>query len=487
MLENATPISISQLSACLKQAGMTVDLFDTTFYRYGKKSSMETRIDALQIAPCPLNFIEGDIEKDFVKKIEDYQPDIIGISIVEPTLTLARRLLKCVRKIIKKNGIKVAIGGVHAILSPETLESDEPVDYISISEGEVAFVELCRRIKKDAHTKNMAGFWVKDNGRWIKNQRAPLVDINNLPGLDLSIFSESYLNKPIMGKLFRTISIEMTRGCPYHCSYCADRTLTEVFRSSGKWYRQKSMQRLDAEFKESIALYNPDFIYIMSESFLSGSLKRVMEFADLYRKFSIPFWFNTRPEDITEEKAGIIKEIGCKRISIGMEHGNENYRRKFMYRNYSNKTFKRACKILKDHDISFSVNLIIGVPFDTREMIFEAIDLLREVKPQGVSTCIFNPYHGSDLRNIALKEKMIKPNLIAEDFFQLNYYLANNTISKEEVFGMFRTIPLYVEMDKSEVSRIQRAEKLHQKGNEVFEELKEEFYKLKGWKIPQKV
>jgi len=133
MLENATPISISQLSACLKQAGVTVELFDTTFYRYGKKSSMETRIDALQIAPCPLSFIEGDIEKDFIKKIETYGPDIIGLSMVEPTLNLARRLLGCAKGLIKKNGIKVAMGGVHAVLSPETLENDEinqPVDQV---------------------------------------------------------------------------------------------------------------------------------------------------------------------------------------------------------------------------------------------------------------------------------------------------------------------------------------------------------------------
>lgn len=36
MLENALPIGITQVSSCLKQAGITVRLFDTTFYRYGR-------------------------------------------------------------------------------------------------------------------------------------------------------------------------------------------------------------------------------------------------------------------------------------------------------------------------------------------------------------------------------------------------------------------------------------------------------------------
>jgi anaerobic magnesium-protoporphyrin IX monomethyl ester cyclase len=481
MLENATPISVSQLSACLKQSGVTVDLFDTTFYRYGKKSAMETRIDALQFAPCPLNFIEGNMEEEFVKKIERYQPDLIGFSVVEPTLNLAKRLLRYAKEVIKKNSIKVAVGGVHAVLAPETIACEEMVDYISISEGEIAFVELCRRIEKGISTKDTVGFWIKDGGQWIKNRKTPLVDINKLPGLDLAIFSESYLNKPIMGRLYRTISIETTRGCPYHCSYCADKALTDVFKDSGRWYRQKTLERIDAELQESVALYKPEFIYIMSESFLSGSLKRVEGFAEMYRKFSIPFWFNTRPEDITEEKAKLIKELGCKRISIGLEHGNEAYRKKVFYRNYSNETFKKACKILTDYGISFSANLMIGVPHDTRDMIFEAIDLLREARPNGVSTCIFNPYHGSELRDLCLREKMIEPDLIAEDIFQMDYVLNNNSISCEEVFGLFRTIPLYIDMDKSRAPHIKKAEKFDAEGNRAFDELRKEFYALKGW------
>ncbi|MFA5142590.1 MAG: radical SAM protein [Candidatus Omnitrophota bacterium] len=481
MLENAIPISVSQLSACLKKAGIDVELFDTTFYRHGGKSAMETRIYALQIAPCPLNFTEGDMEADFVKRINEYQPDLIGLSVVEPTFNLAGRLLKCAKEVIGREKIKVAVGGVHTILAPQTMLKAEPVDYISISEGEIAFVELCRRIKKGQETKDTPGFWVKDGDRWIKNPPAPLVDINALPGLDLSIFSESYLNKPIMGRLYRTISIETTRGCPYHCSYCADQSLTELFRSSGRWYRQKTMERVEAELKESVAAYNPEFLYIMSESFLSGSVERVKAFADSYRAFSTPFWFNTRPEDITSEKVKIIKDIGCKRISIGLEHGNEEYRKKYFYRNYSNETFKKACRVLREYEIPFSVNVILGAPYDTRPMVFEAIDLLRETKPDGVSTCIFNPYYGSHLRKVCLQENMIAPDLIAADVFQFEYCLTNNTISKDAVFGLFRTIPLYMEMGRGEESRIAAAEKLDDHGNKVFEELRKEFYKIKGW------
>ena len=201
----------------------------------------------------------------------------------------------------------------------------------------------------------------------------------------------------------------------------------------------------------------------------------------MYKQFSIPFWFNTRPEDITEEKVKLIKDIGCKRISIGLEHGNEEYRKNWMHRKYSNEQIVNACRILKEYEISFSVNVIIGLPFETRDLVFDSIEVLRQIQPNGISTHIFNPYHGSEMRQLCVNEGMIDANLIAEDFFQGDYCLKNNTLRKEEVLGLFRTIPLYVEMDKSEYERIKVAEKNDALGNQAFSELKKEFYKLKGW------
>lgn len=481
MLENALPVGLSQISACLKEAGIQVDLFDTTFYRFGNKSDTENRIEALQFPPCPLNFREGNMYEEFKKKIEEFKPDLIGFSAVEPTFNVGMRLLESARKIIEENNIWVALGGTHAIMAPETATSYDLIEFICISEGEKAFVDLCFEIEGKKDIENSIGFWVRKGENWIKNPKAPLTDINNLPILDFSLFPESFLNKPMMGRLYRTISIETTRGCAYSCSYCGDHALRTLFKEQGHWYRQKKMEKIEQELKEYVATYKPEFVYIMSEAFLSGGLSRVQSFADMYKQFSIPFWFNTRPEDITEEKVKLIKEIGCKRISIGLEHGNEEYRKNWMHRKYSNEQIVNACRILKEYEISFSVNVIIGLPFENRDLVFDSIEVLRQIQPNGISTHIFNPYHGSEMRQLCVKEEMIDPGLIAEDFFQGDYCLKNNTISKEEVLGLFRTIPLYVEMDKSEYERIKVAEKNDALGNQAFSELKKEFYKLKGW------
>lgn len=482
MLENALPVGLSQLSACLKRSGITVKLFDTTFYRYGAKSDMENRIEALQFPPCPLNFNNNNLEEDFRLTIEEFQPDLIGLSVVEPTFLLGMRLLESARNIIKKNNIPVVLGGVHAILAPESILKYDLVDYISISEGEIAFVDLCEKIRKDESTETIVGFWVKKSSGWVKNPKAALVDINTLPIMDFTIFSEAFLNKPMMGKIYRTISIETTRGCPYRCSYCGDQSLKNLFKEMGLWYRQKKIPCVKEELTEYVNTYSPEFVYIMSESFLSGSVNRVKEFVDIYKPFSIPFWFNTRPEDISEEKVKLIKEIGCKRISIGLEHGNEEFRKNVLHRRYSNADFLKASSILKSYEVSFSVNVIIGFPYETRDMIFDSIRLLRKVKPDGISTHIYNPYKGSEMRSFCEKEGIISLDLIAEDLFQMDYVLNNPTISKADILGLFRTIPLYIEMDDKKYPQIEKSEKLNSEGDRIFKVLKEEFYALKGWK-----
>jgi len=481
MLENALPISLTQLSACLKKSGIEVELFDTTFYKWAAVSDTENRIEALQFKPCELPYKEGDVYEDFIKKIEEYRPDLVGFSIIEPTFKFGLKLLNFAKEIISKNHILVAMGGIHAIMAPEIIcKNTDMVDFICISEGEIAFAELCKKLENGQDITNQKGFWIHKGQSWIKNDLAELVDLETLPILDFRLFPEDYLLKPMMGKMYKTISIELTRGCPYNCSYCCDFSLTQKFSSKGHWFRRKSMKKIKKELDRYVSEYNPEFVYIMSESFLAGSLERVEAFFDVYNNFAIPFWFNTRPEDVTREKVVLVKAGNCARISIGIESGNEVYRKNVMHRKVSNERILEAAAILHEYDMSFSVNIIIGLPNETREMIFDSIELARRVKADGVSTHIYSPFHGTELRDISIRQGYIKEDLIADDFFQ-SYLLQGGPLNAEEIAGLFRTIPLYVRFPKSEYTRIQRAEKFDEEGNRIFSEFRAKFYELMNW------
>jgi len=76
------------------------------------------------------------------------------------------------------------------------------------------------------------------------------------------------------------------------------------------------------------------------------------EFCDRYRNLRIPFWFNTRPETMTEEKVRMLEEIGCFRVGIGLEHGNPEFRERMLNRKVSNERIIEACRIIEvDHQL----------------------------------------------------------------------------------------------------------------------------------------
>ncbi|MBI4566869.1 MAG: B12-binding domain-containing radical SAM protein, partial [Planctomycetes bacterium] len=436
--------------------------------------------EALQFQPCPVVYEPTDMDADFRARLESFQPQLVGFSVVEPTFYVLRRLLAASRDLLSRGSIRVAVGGVHAIYWPESVAALPEVDFICVGEGEETFVELCARLESGADCRSQPGFWVRDGQGWARNPAPRLVDLDSLPPLDISDWGERYLSKPMMGKVHRTVSIELTRGCPYQCTYCGNAFLNETFAGLGKWYRLKSIDKIGAEYASLIARYQPAFIYKMSESFLAVPRPRLEAYAAMYREHRVPFWIETRPETVTEWNVRMLKDLGCARVSVGLESGNEEYRRRHLRRSYSNQQVLEAARLFHDLGVSFSFNLIIGMPYETREMVFDGIEILRDAKPDGFSVFLFTPYKGCVMRRLCEEKEMISPDFIGEDYFLMKYALRHNTFGPE-VVGLWRTVPLYARLPKSRYPRIAEAERFDEKGDRAFAELRREYYDLMGW------
>ena len=61
------------------------------------------------------------------------------------------------------------------------------------------------------------------------------------------------------------------------------------------------------------------------------------EFVEMYKGINLPFWIQTRAEtlSVNPERVKTLKEIGCHRISLGLEHGNAEYRQKVILKGFS--------------------------------------------------------------------------------------------------------------------------------------------------------
>lgn len=475
MMATLVPIHLSLLSACLKERSFEVELFDTTFYKTEEISFEEKRVELLQIKP--FNYAdkgiflkETDVYDDLLKKISDFQPDLIGLTMVEDTWELSQSLLEK----IKDFDIPVIAGGVFVTVAPEEVISNEAIDMVCLGEGEGAIVELCEKISKNEDYTNIRNLWVKKNGKIIKNSLRPLVDINKLPFIDYDIWGRARLGRPMFGKIYTMIQVEMDRGCPYQCTYCAAPFLRNFFKEQGCgiYYRRKNLNRLFDEMHYLVKKYKPDYLNFNAETFLAKPVEELEEFARRYQEIGLPFWCQTRPETITEEKIKILKEMGCDSMNFGLEQGNEEFRRKVLCRSGSNQQIVEGIKLADKYDIPYTVNNIIGFPDETRSLIFDTIELNRKLNPRTINCCLFTPYQGTILYKYCLEkgylEKGAKVHNVT-DSLRLNM----DSITYEELKGLQRTFSLYVKFPKSEWPRIKIAEKFDEAGNQMFEQLKE--------------
>ena len=56
--------------------------------------------------------------------------------------------------------------------------------------------------------------------------------------------------------------------------------------------------------------------------------KECEECCEMYSEINLPFWMQTRPETINDDNMSKLKKVGLHRVSFGVEHGNEEFRKR---------------------------------------------------------------------------------------------------------------------------------------------------------------
>lgn len=479
-LVNLLPSNIAILSACLKEAGMDVRLFDTTLYPTAERSVDDIRVEHLQLRPFNLKeknveLKATDVLEDFKKTVDDYIPDIIGVSATDDTYDLGIKLISSVRD----RGVFTIVGGVYPTFSPEIVIRDESVDAICIGEGENALVELCKRMIANDDITNINNIWVKANGKIYKNSLGSFADLDEIPFEDFSIFENKRFYRPMQGKIFRMIPVTIDRGCPFSCSFCAAPSQRKAYKESGGdgYFRVKPLSRVIDELKYQIEKHKPDYIYFNSETFFAKKEDSIDEFARVYASdIGLPFWCQTRIETITEKRIKMLEDMGCDRISIGLETGNEEFRKKVLRKHFTNEQVIKAFKILEKSRIPVTVNNIIGFPDENRELAFDTISLNRQITADSINAFFFVPYTGTPLRKYCIEKGYLDPEKKTNSLMKTSI-LNMAGFSRQEIKGLVRTFPLYVKMPESYFDRIEMAEQLNDEGDKTFAELRDVFYR----------
>jgi len=458
------PLGLAMISAKLKEDRHKVFLFDSTFLSGGKTTTIKDQREEVGThlktdLSRYVKTVNVRPEEAFTEILNRIEPDIVGLSAVSYDFPEGLKYLEIAKSFNLKHSPLTIVGGTHASVAPEKTIAHKCVDLVCVGEGELAVSELCKKLEEKGDYSDVKNIWLKKDGKVIKNPLRAFAELDELPLPDFGLFDNSHFFKPFVGKIYRVGHLELSRGCPYQCSYCVNKHYQEIYRGLGKYHREKSIERCIKELKHTKEDYNINMIRFWDETFLLMKPQRFSAFLEAYkREVNLPFMIATRPETITEERVATLKDAGCVAISIGIESGNEIIRKKIMKRNIEEKSIIKAFNIANKYKIRSSSFNMVGLPFDTRRTVFDSIRLNRLAKPKTQVVNIFYPYEGTLLREIS-----IKLGLIEEDTkmvsLQSDSVLQMPQMSKDEILALRRTFVLYSRLPKIFYPLIYLAEK----------------------------
>lgn len=300
---NMLPPAVGLLSSCLKRAGHSVRLFDTTYYDkldHADVDSDESKTDRLMARPYTMpNAVTvkyGNVFADFLEEVEDFEPDLLALSATEDMFELGISLLRQTRHL----NILTIAGGVFPTFAPNLALSFPEIDIVCKGEGEDALVELCERLLTGRSFDDIQNLWVKkSNGDIIENPTG-MIDMDANPLIDMTLFEEARFYRPMGGKVYRMFPVETHRGCPYKCAFCNSPSQMKMYlEETGKSYlRRKSFENMRAEllfYKEEM---KAEYLYFWADTFFSWKKHEFEEFAEIYREINLPFWCQTRVDPL---------------------------------------------------------------------------------------------------------------------------------------------------------------------------------------------
>lgn len=374
--------------------------------------------------------IVDPIKENLHKKITEFKPDVIAYSI---RTGFHRYYIDLNTKLKSKYNFFSVFGGPHATFFPDMINQDG-VDCVCRGEAEGAFLELLDALEKKRDITKIKNFWIKKNGKIYKNECRALVQ--NLDGLkfpDRSLFGNHKEIKESKIKSFIT-----GRGCPFNCPYCFNKGLKKMY-SNQNYVRRRSVKNVIREIKEVKKNYNLKIVIFEDDTFNLGK-EWLREFSKEFKKLNLKcFCKGIRVDLFDEETAKLLKEANCYRVTFGLESGSEKIRKNILNRNMSNEQIIRCAMLLRKYGIRFLTENILGIPGSSLEDDLETLRLNLICKPTYGHANIMQPYPGTEIHEIAVKNKLCKK-LIFDELGSLNdvsNLKINNKLERENLQKLF--------------------------------------------------
>ena len=271
-------------------------------------------------------------------------------------------------------------------------------DYVLIGEGEHTLIELLDALTHHPEPAlgEILGLAYRVNLKntdWeikINPRRPDIKELDSLPFpawdlVDVPRYQEIWRGK----HGYYSMNMVTTRGCPYHCSWCAKPIW-------GQRYNVRSPENVVRELKWLVNNYKPDHIWFADDIFglRPGWLQ---EYARLLEKenLHVPFKCLSRVDLLLRSgEIEAFKRSGAQTIWVGAESGSQKILDAMEKGTTVNQIYE-ATRAVKSAGIKIAFFLQFGYPGETREEINQTMQMVWDLMPDDIGMSVSYPLPGT--------------------------------------------------------------------------------------------
>ena len=293
---------------------------------------------------------------------------------------------------------------------------------LCFGEGEKPILELIQSTNKIDYLENNLSWITLKKIMQSKNsiyQQNFIQDLDEIPfyDYDLCNFKRYGINPAISAYAPADTSnnnfhVMTSRGCPFKCAFCASHKV------HGRSMRYFSMNRVKEDFKKLKEKYNAT-TFIFQDDHLMGDKKRALDIIKYVGKLKVPAIFQNglAVYALDREMLQAIKNSGCSHLVLPVESGSDRVLKEVMHKPLNLSIVSRVVKDCKDLDIYVSVNILIGMPGETKDDIEDARKYLKTVGANWFIVLIASPLIGSEMYDICdTNDYLLEDNVVGSDY-----------------------------------------------------------------------
>lgn len=386
--------------------------------RYLKANlSMESQLIEFTIKD-DISFIETTILSN--------SPDVIAFSVY---LWNVEIVIKLVDSIKNKSKAIIVLGGPEVSFEPKYFMEKSLIDYIICGEGEISFDLLVNAIQSTIPANNIPGLVYRNNAQIIQNPQVVIKDLNQLK-------NPYHLTNDIPKLGNRIQYIEMSRGCPYHCSYCLA-SLDNNVRFFDIERVKTDILYLMANGAKTFKFLDRTFNYKIDHAL------KIFEFIIAHHYEGTKFQFEITGDLLPTSLITYVNEHAPKglfRFEIGIQSTNIETNRSVDRFQNNEKLFNNIRLIQEGGVIDLHLDLIAGLPLEDITRFSKTFDEVFNLYPKELQLGFLKMLRGTKIRRESEKYRYVYDNSPPYEM-RSNLFLSERDIQEihfvEEVLETF--------------------------------------------------